>query len=248
MATCIRWRFRHTLLFYPLVGLLFGWLFYRHPHARGWVRPPGFFSVEPLPPDEAEACRRRTRRSIGIGFGVGIALALAGAALDFIWRGWPFLGWTLIFGLVAYPFMGMCLGYNLSLRPGDPKPTVGNLQFRTQGLMILVAYVALLFGLGTQATRYGMLASQYQQKALIARSVVDALQLHAELEGKSTEAYKRDRYGRSADGEDFQARLATQYLARRQRLVEYHTRLAAKYARAARRPWVPVAPDPPPPQ
>jgi hypothetical protein len=31
------------------------------------------------------------------------------------------------------------------------------------------------------------------------------------------------------------------------RLVGYHARLRAKYERAARQPWLPVAPDPPPP-
>ena len=36
------------------------------------------------------------RRSMWIGFGAGIAVALVGTALDFAWRGWPFLAGTLI--------------------------------------------------------------------------------------------------------------------------------------------------------
>jgi hypothetical protein len=147
--------------------------------------------------------------------------------------------------------------------------------------MIVVAYVALLFGLGTQATRYSRLASLYQVKAANARALVDVFQLQAEkmsadlrraenarelragripdgllsaqkeflkgLEGATTEAYKRYRYGLIADGEERQARLATWNLTRYRRLVAYYARLTAKYTRAARKPWEPVAPDPPPP-
>ncbi len=110
---------------YPLVGLGLGWLIQKYPHAGHWVRPHDFFSNVPLSQNDAKARERRVRRFVGTGFGVGIVVATLAAVLDFDWRGWPFLLGTLIGGLLFCPYMGMLLGYNLSLRPGDPKPAWG---------------------------------------------------------------------------------------------------------------------------
>jgi len=164
------------LLLYPLLGLGLGWLLYQSPHARHWVRPRGFFSVAPLPPEEAQARSRRILQFVRIGFGAGIATALVATALDFAWRGWPFLAGTLIVGPLLYPCLGMLVGYSIGLRPGDPKPSIGNFRFRMRTLMILVAYVALLLGLGSEAGRYSGVAWQYYAKALNSRTMVEVFQ------------------------------------------------------------------------
>jgi hypothetical protein len=73
--------------------------------------------------------------------------------------------------MLLYPYFGMLLGYNISLRPGDAKPSIRNFRFRMQTLMIFVAYFGILFGLGTVASRYSGLATQYRAKALNARTM-----------------------------------------------------------------------------
>ncbi len=270
------------LLVYPLIGLGLSWLGYRNPDIQ-WrgVRPPGFFSVEPLPPEEAAARGGRIRRSTWIGFAIGIAMALLASALDFASRGWPFLAGTFIGTMLFYPYMGMLLGHNFALRPGDSKPSIRNFRFRMRTLMVLVAYVGVLFGLGTVASRYSRLAQQYHFKALGSRTMIDVFQTQVQkaradlkradnakelragripdgllpsqkaflkgLEGDSTEEYKKYRYGLIADGEDQQAKLASQNVAEFTARIAIYKRLVEKYEKAAQEPWVRVEPDPPMP-
>ncbi len=270
------------LLVYPLIGLGLSWVGYRNPHIQWrWMRPPGFFSVEPLSPEEAAARGRRIRRFAWLGFGTGIAIALLTTALEFAWRGWPFLAGTFIGSMLFYPYMGMLLGYNLSLRPGDPKPSIRNFRFRMRTMMILVAYVAILCGLGTVASRYSSLAQRYRANALNSRTLFDVFQnlldkARAELkradnakelragripdgllpsqkvflkglDGTATAEYKKYRYGLIADGEDLQARLASQNVAEFTPRIQAYKTLAEKYEKAAQEPWVRVEPDPPMP-
>jgi hypothetical protein len=269
------------LVVFPLVGLGLGRLAYRYPLAWGPARPRNFFSVGPLPPEQAAARGRQIRRSMWIGFGTGIAVALVAIAVDFAWRGWPFLALTLFSSLLLYPYFGTLLGYNISLRPGDSRPSIRDFRFRMRTLMILVAYFGILFGFGSVASRYSRLASQYHANCLNARTMVDLFQgllekeranlkrgenakelragrippglLPAQqaflkgLEGNSTEQYKIYRYGLIADGEEQQAKLASQNVDEYTKLIEIHRMLAAKYAKAAQQPWVKVEPDPPMP-
>jgi hypothetical protein len=191
------------LLIYPLVGLVLADIGYRNQHAWRWVRPPDFFSVEPLPPEEAAERGRRTRKFVWIGFGVGIAIALVATALDFAWRGWPFLAGTFVGGLLFYPYFGMLLGFNLSLRPGAAKPSIRNFRFRMGTLMILVAYFGIVCGLGTVASRYSGLALQYHMKALNARTMLDVFQGLADgsrADLKRADNAKELRTGRIPDG------------------------------------------------
>ena len=118
----------------------------------------------------------RIRHFAWIGAGIGIAVALLATALDFAWRGWPFLAGTFVTGLLFYPYIGMIFGFNFSLRPGDPKPSIRNFRFRMQTLMILVTYLGILCGLGTVASRYSTVAIQYQAKALNSQTMVDVFQ------------------------------------------------------------------------
>jgi hypothetical protein len=66
-----------------------------------------------------------------------------------------------------------------------------------------------------------------------------------ELEGKATDQYKQYRYGLIADGEDLQAKLASQNADQFTKLVQHYNQLAEKYTKAAKQPWLPVQPDPP---
>lgn len=169
-----------SLILYPLLGLGLGWLTSKFPHAQTWMRRKDFFSVEPLPQEEAESRARLVRTFVWRGFACGIAVALTGALLDFSWRGWPFLGFSLIGGLVFYPYMGMLLGYSLGLQPGHPKQSIKNLRFRMRTLMFMVAYVAILCGLGVQVGRYSSLAAIYHAKALSAGSTAETFRELAE--------------------------------------------------------------------
>ena len=191
------------LILYPLVGLGIFWFGYVNPHMWHWVRPRGFFSVEPLPPEEAAARGSRIRRSAWLGFGWGITIALAATALELAWRGWPFLAATFIGGLIFYPYMGILLGYNLSLRPGDSKPSIRSFRFRMSTLMVLVAYFGVLCGLGTVASRYSSLALKYRASALNARTMIDVFQTQldrAHVDLKRADSAKELRAGRIPDG------------------------------------------------
>jgi hypothetical protein len=191
------------LLVYPLVGLGLAWFGYRNQNAWRWLRPRDFFSDLPLPPEEAAARGDRTRRFMWTGFGAGIAVALLGTALDFPWRGPPFLAGAFISGMVMYPYFGMLLGFNMSLRPGGPKPSIRNFRFRVGTLMILVAYVGILCGLGSVASRYSRLAQQYRANALSSRTLADVFQGLLEKNQsdlKRAENARELRAGRIPDG------------------------------------------------
>lgn len=266
---------------FPLVGGVLGWVVRQNPEFLHWRRPAGFFAPGRLSSPEAAARGRRVRRSMAIGFGAGVILSLVATGLDFLWRGWPFLLETQIGSLVGYPFFGLLLGYNLGLRQGNPKPSVHNIRIRMGTMMVVVAYFALLFGLGTAIGRYSITARIHHAKALNARTMatlfetqaarsVDALkradnakelragripdgilpEQKAFLKSLDTasEETRRYRYELIADGEDLQARLASQNVQTYSKLVDYYRWLAVKYDQAERRPWVPVPPDPPIPQ
>jgi hypothetical protein len=191
------------LLVFPLVGLGLGWFGYRNEHAWRWLRPRAFFSDLPLPSEEAAERLDRTRRFMSTGFGVGIAVALLATPLEFTWRGWPFVFASLTGGMLLYPYFGMFIGYNVSLRPGGPKPSIRIFRFRVGTLMILVAYVAVLCGVGTLASRYSRLAAQYRAKALYASTVVDVFEgllTTAQADVKRSEDAKELRTGRIPDG------------------------------------------------
>ena len=64
---------------------------------------------------------------------------------------------------------------------------------------------------------------------------------------KVTPAYRKYRYDLIADGEERQGRMSETNAQMFTTLVDYHSKLAAKYKKAEQKPWLPVEPDPPPP-
>lgn len=159
------------LIIYPAVGVITGWWAGRNPHAGGWKRPLGFFATEPLSPDEREARARRVRKSAWIGFGGGIAVGFATVALDFAWRGWPYLWETLGFDLFFFPYFGALIGLNLGLRPGDPKPSPRNLRVGLRTLMILTAYLGVCLALMVRTSGISGAARVYLSKSQGAREM-----------------------------------------------------------------------------
>jgi hypothetical protein len=151
---------------YPLVGAILGW----------WKRPSGFFAEGPIPDEERDARLGRIARSIWIGFGAGIAIGLAASVLDFAWRGWPFLSESLMSSLFLFPYCGALIGLNLGMRPGDPKPSLRNIRFRTRTLMILTAYAALYLWLIVSTSRTSGAARLYYSRSQGAQSTMPIFQ------------------------------------------------------------------------
>jgi hypothetical protein len=133
----------------PLVCAGAGCLCHRYLHAIRW-RTPSFFAIEPLPARERQERIRRISTFVWAGFGMGIVTALVATSLEVAFRGWTALD-LRIPALLIYPWLGAYAGFIFGLRPGDPKPSIRRLRVSLRTSMILVAYIALLFGLGTQA-------------------------------------------------------------------------------------------------
>jgi hypothetical protein len=133
----------------PLVCAGVGCLCHRYPAARRW-RTPSFFAIEPLTARERQERSQRLSTFVWAGFGMGIVTALAATSLEVACRGLSVLDF-LIPALLIYPWLGAYAGFIFGLRPGDPKPSIRRLRVSLRTSMILVAYIALLFGLGTQA-------------------------------------------------------------------------------------------------
>jgi hypothetical protein len=156
---------------YPLVCAGFGCLFHRYPAARSW-HPPTFFAIEPLTPRERLERIRRISTFVWAGFGMGIVTALTATSLEVAFRGWTVLD-LLIPELFIFPWLGAYAGLIFGLRPGDPKPSIRRLRVSLRTSMILVAYIALLFGLGMQAVHLGGVARERRALSLNAQAVGD---------------------------------------------------------------------------
>lgn len=191
------------LIVYPVVGAILGAFWSRNPEARRWRRGPGFFATEPLPDEERAGRARRVRRSAWIGFGAGIVVALAASALDFTWRGWPYLSEMLNSSLFFGPCFGAFLGFNLGLRAGDPKPSTRDVRFRMRTLMILTAYAALWLFLVVRTSGVSGAARKYHNMAQSARETAKVYQtvLDKEVEdSRRTANAEALRAGRIPDG------------------------------------------------
>lgn len=112
-------------------------------------------------------------------------------------------------------------------------------RWSVRGLMAAVAALAVLLGAGLQAARLGWLWGARRQQAA----------QHSWFEQRWAfflriyERRARDR----ATPEDERARVVA-LVATARRRIDYHGQMRRKWEQAAGRPWVAVAPDPPPPQ
>lgn len=101
-------------------------------------------------------------------------------------------------------------------------------RFTVRRLMVVVAVAAVAIGGAAWVVRVGRLASDYRR--LHARHSSEVQRYHEEASKALRSRNGRDRYVLAS------------------RLADYHARLESKYGHAAHNPWLPVDPDPPPPE
>jgi len=118
------------------------------------------------PPEAAEVERYHQIRSRWIlgGIGIGIVAGFVITALNVAWSGWHILPENLIWNLIWAPYLGAAMANGLCPAPRFQVWSLKHLRFRTRTLMILIAYLALLFGLGVLTGRIGSVSRVYHQK------------------------------------------------------------------------------------
>jgi Tfp pilus assembly protein PilX len=133
-----------------------------------------------------------------------------------------------------------------------PMPRV---RFTVRRMMIAVAVVAVLIGVGLQirrAIRFSRLSANYLELAAMDAEYESILRKrernHREL--AEIERESADKFQQSSIVELWR-RLAQEDTDRADKfklLAEYHASMKAKYQAAARRPWLHIEPDPPRPE
>lgn len=137
-------------------------------------------------------------------------------------------------------------------------------RFKLWGLMVAVAIAALSIAGSIEASRlhntsrrHVAIAARHSELERWHRGNSKRTRWDASRESGLAAAYERD-HASAVDNDFFRrwlmeraqwhqmsAELDLARTVRSDRLAEYHAALTAKYERAARRPWLPVEPDPP---
>ena len=133
----------------------------------------------PEPADDRTAARTRARWAYG-GFAAGLAVGGLVSAVQLAREGWGILPIKPVHHLLWAPYLGLVIGHNLcpARRPGWP--SWRNVRLRTRTLMVWVAYVALLFGLGVSTQRIGASARVYSGKFVTASQLAEVYRTQAE--------------------------------------------------------------------
>ncbi len=251
----------------------------------------GYFRTRRAPPmpdnpseEDQERQQRRRRRFVATGFAIALVLSFVATSIDLAWRGWFILPNELVFNSLLFPYIGVLIGFNLSRVTGEPKWSWRCMRFNMRTVMLLIAYLALLFGLGVETGRIGRSAQRYHQQCVTAKEMVKVFggflrkeearapvrlrnaerlrhgAIPADItQGKKdflksldanqkvTPEYRKYRYDLIAEGEELQGRLAAKNAQAYTTLVDYYSKLAAKYEKATQEPWLPVEADPPRP-
>ena len=121
-------------------------------------------------PAGGELEARKLARWSYAGFGLGIICSLASTAYlvgDDNYQNLPFL----VFYLTWWPPLYLIMGRRMARPRGARCPKWKLPRFRTQTLMMVVAYVAVLLGLSVQLVPLGARAGQYLQKSVSADSM-----------------------------------------------------------------------------
>jgi hypothetical protein len=151
----------------------------------------------PAPADPVTNCdsqdedRRRKHIRAGWVYGgiwIGIVAGFAVTASHVALAGFQILPVHLIFHLIWCSCLGGILGYNLCPVPRADVLSWDDLRFGTRALMVLVAYVGLLFGAGISSSRMAGPAHLYSGKYLLARQMAKA---HRELARKAEAGAKQ---------------------------------------------------------
>jgi hypothetical protein len=133
-------------------------------------------------------------------------------------------------------------------------------RFHLRTLLIAVAAVGMVLGCGIEAVRMSRwagacraTAAAYARSALFQQQAVHMARVALALAQRRDCAWRRRAAEARSEGEvielgDRDVRRGRERLASAERRLAWSARLARKYERAARCPWLPVAPDPPPPE
>jgi hypothetical protein len=116
---------------------------------------------------------------------------------------------------------------------------LARVRFTLRWLLIVIGFLAVLMAAGLEAARATRRAREYRQLAVAHAAFRDLSRAEAE-EYRYALVHKAAADNRS--GTDL-----LRWEAHERALARYYDAMAAKYHRAARFPWLPVGPDPPPP-
>jgi hypothetical protein len=125
-------------------------------------------AVDDRPP-LTEHQHRTIARWVYGGAGIGIVLGYVMTGLFVAVLGWSVLTFLIVWNLSTFPCICALIGLNIC--PALPRDRAwrwkppGRPRIHTQTLMILIAYVALLCGMGVSAGRLGT-ARQYHSKSI----------------------------------------------------------------------------------
>ncbi len=127
--------------------------------------------VEVLDPQAATEGNRQRRRWIAWGFGAGLIVGFLVTAVHVAIVGYHILPSQLVFNLMMFPYLGSLIGFRRYRARYVETWKWKRPQIRTGTLMWVVAYVALLFGMGVLSDRVGWRARQYYQKYVNSESI-----------------------------------------------------------------------------
>jgi hypothetical protein len=114
--------------------------------------------------DELDQRRQIRARWFGAGFAIGIGIAFAMTAVQLAWNGWHILPFQLVSNLIWIPFVSALISYSRCPVPRARARSWRHLRLRTRTLMFVIAYIALLFGMGVSTAPLGAAARRYHQK------------------------------------------------------------------------------------
>lgn len=125
--------------------------------------------------DEVEGVEgnRRRARWMWWGFGIGLIVGLIATAVHVAIVGYHILPIQPLSNLVIFPYVGLLIGLNRYRARYVGTWRWKRPQIRTGTLMLVVAYFALLFGLGVWTDKLGSMARQHYQKYYASRSMVE---------------------------------------------------------------------------
>lgn len=111
-------------------------------------------------------------------------------------------------------------------------------RFTVRGMMLALAIVGIALFAIMEADRLNRLATRYRKRAEDSRFISESY--------SADMTWLREKHIQTQS--DVEKRAIAKTLDLNGRKIDHHSRLARKYADAARYPWLPVAPDPPTPK
>ena len=92
---------------------------------------------------------------------IGLAYGLIATGLKLLWRGWLGLPGAVVINMTLFPFLGLVVGLRLTGPAGEPRWSWRFMRFSMRTMLLLIAYLSLLRGLGVVAARIGVPAHRF---------------------------------------------------------------------------------------